>query len=228
MIDDSINHEYIIRYIRDVLPKSDGLLKELEDFAAANDVPVSQPETIKLIEILIRLSGAERILEIGAAIGYSAVRMAGVSGGITVDTIEIDRKAADYAEKVFERAGLSDRITLHRGNAGDILPRLRGEGRRFDLIFVDAAKAQYGSFFDPCFEMLVPGGLLISDNILYKGMTATDDLVLHRKRTIVKRLREYVAMLNSRSGLDTAVVPIGDGVALSVKKHFNDTKTNGA
>ena len=127
MIDDSINHEYIIRYIRDVLPKSDGLLKELEDFAAANDVPVSQPETIKLIEILIRLSGAERILEIGAAIGYSAVRMAGVSGGITVDTIEIDRKAADYAEKVFERAGLSDRITLHRGNAGDILPPRRGQ-----------------------------------------------------------------------------------------------------
>ena len=218
MIDDSINHEYIIRYIRDVLPKSEGLLKELEEFAEANEVPISQPETIKLLETLIRLSGAKNILEVGSAIGYSAVRMAGVRGDIKIDTIEINPEAAAYAKRVFERAGLSGRITLHEGNAAEILPRLRDEGRRFDMIFIDASKAQYNNFFEPCFEMLAPGGLLISDNILYKGMTATDELVLHRKRTIVKRLREYVAMLNSHSGLDTAVVPIGDGVALSVKK----------
>ena len=219
MIDDSINHEYIIRYIRDVLPKSEGLLKELEDFAEANDVPISQPETIKLLEVLIRLSGAKNILEIGSAIGYSAVRMARVRDDIRIDTIEIDHGAAEYAKKIFEEAALSGRITLHEGDAAEILPRLRGEGRRFDMVFLDAAKAQYGSFFEDCLDMLVPGGLLVSDNILYKGMTATDDLVLHRKRTIVKRLREYVETLNSRGELDTAVVPIGDGVALSVKKH---------
>ena len=218
MIDDSINHEYIIRYIRDVLPERGGLLAELEKFAAEREVPISQPETIRLIEVLIRLGGIKNILEVGTAIGYSAARMARVAPDITVDTVEINPEAAAYARRVFERAGVSGRVTLFEGDAADILPKLRTEGREYDMIFVDAAKAQYGSFFESCRDMLRPGGLLISDNILYKGMTATDELVLHRKRTIVKRLREYVDMLCRDKNFDTAIIPIGDGMALSVKK----------
>ncbi len=218
MIDDSINHEYIIRYIRDVLPERGGLLAELEKFAAEREVPISQPETIRLIEVLIRLGGIKNILEVGTAIGYSAARMARVAPDITVDTVEINPEAAAYARRVFERAGVSGRVTLFEGDAADILPKLRSEGREYDMIFVDAAKAQYGSFFESCRDMLRPGGLLISDNILYKGMTATDELVLHRKRTIVKRLREYVDMLCRDKNFDTAIIPIGDGMALSVKK----------
>ena len=218
MIDDSINHEYIIRYIRDVLPERGGLLAELEKFAAEREVPISQPETIRLIEVLIRLGGIKNILEVGTAIGYSAARMARVAPDITVDTVEINPEAAAYARRVFERAGVSGRVTLFEGDAADILPKLRSEGREYDMIFVDAAKAQYGSFFESCRDMLRPGGLLISDNILYKGMTATDELVLHRKRTIVKRLREYVDMLCRDKNFDTAIIPIGDGMALSVRK----------
>lgn len=217
MIDDSINHEYIIRYIRDVLPESDGLLHELEEFAAENEVPISQPETIRLLEVLIRLSGRKKILELGSAIGYSAVRMANAGGG-TVDTIEINHEAASYAKRVFDKAGLSDRITLYEGDANEILPMLSEQGKKYDMIFIDAAKAQYNNFFEYCYNMLESGGLLVSDNILYKGMTATDDLVLHRKRTIVKRLRDYVSMLCTHNGLDTTVIPVGDGIALSVKK----------
>ncbi len=218
MIDDSINHEYIIRYIRDVLPERGGLSAELEKFAAEHEVPISQPETIRLIEVLIRLGGIKNILEVGTAIGYSAVRMARQAEDISVDTIEINPEAAGYARRVFERAGVSGRVTLFEGDAADILPKLRLEGRKYDMIFVDAAKAQYGGFFENCRDMLGPGGLLISDNILYKGMTATDELVLHRKRTIVKRLREYVDALCRDKAFDTAVVPVGDGMALSVKK----------
>ncbi len=218
MIDDSINHEYIIRYIRDVLPERGGISAELEKFAAEREVPISQPETIRLIEVLIRLGGIKNILEVGAAIGYSAVRMARIAPDIAVDTVEINPDAAAYARRVFERAGVSGRVTLFEGDAADILPKLRSEGREYDMIFVDAAKAQYGSFFESCRDMLRPGGLLISDNILYKGMTATDELVLHRKRTIVKRLREYVDMLCRDKKFDTAIVPVGDGMALSVKK----------
>lgn len=218
MIDDSINHEYIIRYIRDALPKSGGILAELEEFAAEHDVPVSQPESIKLIEVLTRACGFKKILEIGSAIGYSALRMARISPDVSIDTIEINPDAAAYARRVFERAGVSGRITLLEGDAAEILPRLEAEGKKYDMIFLDAAKAQYGSFFASCLNMLKPGAMLISDNILYKGMTATDELVLHRKRTIVKRLREYVAALCGSAELDTAVIPVGDGMALSVKK----------
>ena len=92
------------------------------------------------------------------------------------------------------------------------------KNNKYDMIFIDAAKAQYNSFFEPCFSMLRHGGLLVSDNVLYKGMTATDDLVLHRKRTIVKRLREYIKMLCEHESLETAVLPLGDGVALSIKR----------
>lgn len=218
MIDDSVNYDYIIRYIRDVIPESDGFLKELEDFAVENQVPISQPETIKLIEVLIRFGRCERILEVGSAIGYSAIRMIG-AGAVTVDTIELNHEAAAFAEKNFTRAGLLDRINLLEGDANDILPDLaQNKDNKYDMIFIDAAKAQYNSFFGPCFSMLRHGGLLVSDNVLYKGMTATDDLVLHRKRTIVKRLREYIKMLCEHKSLETAVLPLGDGVALSIKR----------
>lgn len=213
MIEDNINYDYIIRYIRSTLKQSEGLLARLESFAKEYDVPISQPETIKLIEVLIRLGKTERVLEIGAAIGYSAIRMAN-AGVVHIDTIEINPDAARVARANIEEAGFKDRINLIEGDAKDILPTLNGE---YDMIFIDAAKAQYGEFFNYSMRMLKKGGILISDNILYKGMTATDELLLHRKRTIVKRLREYVSMLCSNPMLDTAILPMGDGIALSVK-----------
>lgn len=217
MIDDSINYDYIIRYIRDILPKSEGISAELESFAAEHEVPISQPETIQLLEMLIKFGGRKRILEVGSAIGYSAVRMAEANPNAEIRTIEINPEAAAFARRTFESAGLSGRVRLTEGDANEVLPQLAESGERFDMIFVDAAKAQYNSFFEPCMTMLDTGGLLVSDNVLYKGMTATDELVLHRKRTIVKRLREYVAMICSHPQLTTAVLPVGDGVALSYK-----------
>ena len=200
MIDDSINYEYIIRYLRDLLPKRSGIMGEMEAYAAAHSVPISQPETMRLLELLVSLSRAERILEIGCAIGYSAIGMA---------------KAARVARQNFEKAGLDGVITLHLGDAKEVLPTMQGS---YDMIFMDAAKAQYQEFFSHALRMLKPGGLLVSDNVLYKGMTATDELVQRRKITIVKRLRAYLSMLSSSEELMTSVLPIGDGVALSIKK----------
>lgn len=217
MIDDSINYSYIIGYIRDVLPKREGLLGELEEYAKENDVPISQPETIKLLEILIKLGNRTRILEVGSAIGYSAICMAKANPNAKIHTIEINHDSAMIANTNFVKSGLSDRIKLIEGDANEILPQILENGNSFDLIFIDAAKAQYGSFFESCIKMLNNGGLLISDNVLYKGMTATDELVLHRKRTIVKRLRDYVDMICAHPKLDTVVLPVGDGVALSFK-----------
>lgn len=213
MIDDNINYEYITRYIRSSLKKSTGYIAEMERFAKEYDVPISQPETIKLIELLIKIGRLSDILEVGSAIGYSAIRMA-YAGAKKIDTIEINPDAARVAKANAEKEGLSDKICVIEGDAKEILPTLNGS---YDMIFIDAAKAQYNEFFTHCMRMLKPNGILISDNILYKGMTATDELVLHRKRTIVKRLREYIDMLCSHPRLDTDILPIGDGVALSVK-----------
>lgn len=213
MIDDNINYEYIIRYIRRTLKPSVGYIKELEEFAKENSVPISQPETIKLIELLIKIGNVKNILEVGTAIGYSAIRMA-ESGAEHIDTIEINPDAAAYAKKSIYHMKLEDKINVIEGDAKEVLAEMRGE---YDLIFIDAAKAQYNEFFKHCMRMLKRGGILFSDNILYKGMTATDELVKHRKITIVKRLRKYVDMLCEIPEFETDILPLGDGVAISVK-----------
>ena len=213
MIDDNICYEYITRYIRHSLKKSDGIIADMEHFAEEHEVPISQPETIKLLELLIRIGGIKSVLEIGSAIGYSAIRMAR-AGAEKIDTIEINHDAVCAARRNIEQAELTDRITVREGDAAELLPELSGE---YDMIFIDAAKAQYNKFFEHCMRMLKVGGILVSDNVLYKGMTATDELVMHRKITIVKRLRAYIDSLCSDPRLDTDILPLGDGVALSVR-----------
>ncbi|MBO5364169.1 MAG: O-methyltransferase [Clostridia bacterium] len=191
-------------------------MADLEAFAKEYDVPISQPETMKLLEVLIRLGRIETVLEIGCAIGYSAIGMA-MAGAKEITTVEISDDAARVAQENFQKAGLSDKITLHHGDAKEVLPTLNGQ---YDMVFLDAAKAQYGNFFPHCLRLLKPGGLLVSDNVLYKGMTATDELVQHRKITIVKRLRQYLEMLSAMPELETSVLPVGDGVALSFLKEM--------
>ena len=214
--EDNINYEYIIRYLRDTIPESCGHIAEMEHFAKANDVPISQPESIRLVEVLLKIADAKKILELGTAIGYSAIRMTNACGAEVV-TVELSDEMADIAEKNFEIAGASDKVTLIRGDARQVVAEMSGEGI-FDVIFVDAAKGQYMEFFPHCERLLKKGGLLISDNVLYKGMTATDELVVRRKITIVRRLRKYLEMLKENKGFSTALLPIGDGVALSFKE----------
>ena len=214
--DDNINYDYIIRYIRDTIPRSEGQLLEMERFAKENEVPISQPESIRMIEILLKLMNAKEILEVGSAIGYSAIRMSRASNA-KVTTIELSEEMADLAEVNIKKAGLEEKISLIRGDGIKVLEKMDGEGI-FDVIFVDAAKGQYMEFFPNCLRLLRKGGLLISDNILYKGMTATDELVVRRKITIVRRLRAYLEMLKENKQLSTAIIPIGDGVAVSVKE----------
>lgn len=206
----NINYEYITRYIRRTLRPKDGLLGELEQYAARHDVPISQPETIQLIQVLLRAMKAQSVLEIGAAIGYSAIAMA--QCGCTVTTVERDQTMLEQLHKNIGVAGLGDRIAVVEGDATEVLPQLQGQ---YDLIFIDAAKAQYNEFLPNCLRLLRTGGVLLSDNVLYKGRVATDELFLRRKITIIKRLRHYLNELCSNEALDTAILPIGDGVALS-------------
>ncbi|MBQ9756923.1 MAG: O-methyltransferase [Clostridia bacterium] len=214
--EDNINYEYIIRYLRDTIPKSEGLILEMEEYAKKYEVPISQPESIRFVEVLLKIAGAKKILELGTAIGYSAIRMTKACGA-SVTTVEISEDMAQIARGNFEKAGVKDKVTLLVGDAREVISDMDGE-ELFDVIFVDAAKGQYMEFFPHCERLLKKGGILISDNVLYKGMTANDELVVRRKITIVRRLRNYLEMLKNNKSFSTALLPIGDGVALSFKE----------
>lgn len=214
-MDNGITYDYITEYIRYTIAPNSEFLQELEEYAKENHVPIIQPEVAKLIGVLGQILKPKRILEIGTAIGYSAILMSGfLQDGGKITTIERYSKMIEEAKKNIEKAGLENTISILEGEAESILPTLNEE---FDLIFLDAAKGQYLEFLNRCMKLLRPGGLLISDNILYKGMIAADNLVVRRKKTIVKRMRDYLRYICSHEQLETSIIPIGDGVALSYK-----------
>ena len=216
-MEDFINHEYTTEYVRSLVPKRNEFLTALEQFAAddENHVPIVQPEVAQLLSTILSIHQPKRILEIGTAIGYSAIFMAEEAPDASIVTIERYSKMVGLANENIEKAGLSSRITVMEGEAVEILELLEGP---FDLIFLDAAKGQYLQFLEPCLKLLRSGGILFSDNVLYKGMIANNDLLIRRKITIVKRLRKFLSTIMSDERLKSSVIPIGDGVAISYKK----------
>jgi predicted O-methyltransferase YrrM len=211
-----INYEYIVEYIRKTIRKNDGILAELEAYAEENHVPVIQPEVASLLRLLGRLVRPGRILEIGTAIGYSSILLSDIlEPGGRIDTIERYDLMVEKATENIKRAGLEKTISIIPGDAAEVLRCL---DKQYDLIFLDAAKGQYPDFLPECLRMLRKGGLLVSDNVLYKGMVANDELVIRRKKTIVTRMRHYLDSLCQSEELDTSIIPIGDGVALSYKR----------
>lgn len=213
---DAIVYPYITSYIRGEIPERSGILKELEIFAAENSVPIVQPETAKLLEVLTCVKRPVRVLEVGCAIGYSAILMSQyLADGGSVTTLEWDADMAETARRNIEKAGLSDKITVICRDAKDVLPTLTGE---YDVIFLDGPKAHYIYMLNDCIRLLKKGGVLVSDNILYKGMIADDNHVIRRKITIVKRLRRFISAQMQRGELETVILPLGDGVTVAVKK----------
>ena len=210
-----ICYDYINEYIRKTIKENSGILKEIEEYAALNNIPIVQPEVAKLLSIVARILKPERILEIGTAVGYSAILLAyALKPCGVLDTIEKDEEVFKIAQANIEKAGLKNIINIINGDALDVLKCL---DKKYDMIFLDAAKGQYCEFLPECIRMLKRGGILFSDNVLYRGMVASDELVKRRKRTIVKRLREYLKTICSIPELETSVIPVGDGVAVSLK-----------
>lgn len=212
-----INYDYIIEYIRATIKPNAGLLAELEEFAGVNHVPIIQPEVAALMKVIGQLKQPTKILEVGTAIGYSSILFSGfLKPDGVIDTIERNEEMIELARKNIKLAGKQNTINVIAGDALDVLACL---DKHYDMIFIDAAKGQYSEFFEQCKRMLVPGGLLVSDNVLYKGMIASDELVVKRKKTIVARMRDFLQILCEDESFETSIIPIGDGVALSYKKN---------
>ncbi|MGO1477467.1 O-methyltransferase [Senegalia sp. (in: firmicutes)] len=210
----NINKDYIEEYIRKIIPKKDDFLIGLEKFADENHIPIIHPEVAEFMKVLIKIKGAKNILEIGTAIGYSAIIMSGSMDEGRITTIERRQDMIDIAKKNIEKLSLKN-IDIINGEAKEILPKLN---QKFDFIFIDAAKGKYMEFLPYCIDMLEENGIILSDNVLFKGMVANDDLVERRKKTIVRRMRKYLDYISNHESLTTSIIPIGDGMAISYKE----------
>lgn len=214
---DAIVPPYITEYLREKTVHDDGFLHELEVYAEKNSVPIVEPETARFLSVMTEIKKPERVLEVGTAIGYSSILMAkGLREGGQITTLEYNADMANIARENIEKAGMADRINVVEADAKDYLAYIEAD-ESFDMIFLDGPKAHYIYMLDECVRLLKKGGLLISDNVLYKGMIADDNHVVRRKITIVKRLRKYIDALMAHPELKTALLPLGDGVTVSVK-----------
>lgn len=211
---DAIVPPYITEYLREIIPPSEGILKELELYAEENSVPIVQPETAQLLKTLVRMTAPKRILEVGCAIGYSAILMASESQA-SITTLECDENMVKIAEENIKKANLDERIYVINKDAREYFETLSGE---YDMIFLDGPKAHYIYMLNDCIRLLKPGGILVADNVLYKGMTADEEHVVKRKITIVKRLKHFIAAQMQRRELRAVLLPLGDGVTVAVKK----------
>lgn len=205
-------------YLGSLLPRRGPFLEELRRRSALPEsyAPIVSRDTEQLLVTLLALKKPKRVLEIGTAVGYSALLMAeNLPEGSSVVTVERYKKHADIAVDNVFRAGFEGKIKVIEGEAAEVLSWLDSG---FDFVFLDAAKGQYIEFLPEILRLLETGGVLVSDNILFHGMTGDDANVVRRKITIVKRLREYLEAITHSPRLETALLPVGDGVAVSVKK----------
>ena len=193
------------------------ILEQIEKEARADSVPIIRREMQSFLRTLLMLKKPVHILEVGTAVGFSALLMSDyLPEGGHITTIENYEKRIPIAKENFRRAGREAQITLLEGDAGQILKELEDS---FDMIFMDAAKGQYGSFFDESIEKLKSGGILLCDNVLQDGdVLESRFAVTRRNRTIHARMREYLYSLTHDERLETGIFNIGDGMSLSIKK----------
>lgn len=212
------NEDRVSIYLDSLMQELPKRLLELEEKAIEEEVPIIRKQSQSLLRFAIKQICPERVLEIGTAVGFSAIfMMQYLSGNARITTIEKVADRIEKAEKNFKTFGYDKRIELIKGDAGDVLWRLREENNSYDLIFMDAAKGQYMKFLEPVLDMLAPKGMLITDNVLQDGNTLSSRYaVTRRDRTIHERMREYLYTLTHYEGLETIIIPMGDGMALSI------------
>mgnify|MGYP000775100513 CR=1 FL=1 len=208
--------ERIITFINSMDTENSEILEQIEKEARADSVPIIRREMQSFLRTLLMLKKPVHILEVGTAVGFSALLMSEYAPEeCRITTIENYEKRIPIARENFRRAGKADRITLIEGDAAEVLTELTGE---YDFIFMDAAKGQYMHFLPDVLRLLAPGGLLVSDNVLQEGnIIESRYAVCRRDRTIHARMREYLYTLTHHDELETVVLPVGDGATLSVK-----------
>lgn len=187
-------------------------LKIVKEKALENHIPIIMDDTLEKIEEILKEEKPKRILEIGTAVGYSATMFAKYTDeDCIIDTIEIDEERAKEAKENIEKIGVANRINIIVGNAVDILPTISQE---YDIVFIDAAKGKYPVFLENAIKLIKNDGLILADNILYKGYVMSD-YNKHKQRTAVRHLREYIQEITENEKLESEILEIGDGLAIT-------------
>ena len=207
--------EYIRAHLK---PETDPLLSEMLEYADKNRIPVLLPESKAFLVQLVTLLKPAKTLEIGTAVGYSS-QLILRNGGERLFTVEIDEGLASIAKSYFSRAGLSDRVNVFIGDASEIIPLMEGS---FDFIFMDGPKTRYIEYLPHLMRMLKKGGTLLCDNVLWNGMVSGKNETQKNKTTIVHGLDKFITAICSDDRLITSILPVGDGMSLSIRKNQED------
>lgn len=215
-----IADERTVVYLNSLDRGNSDFLNSIEDQALSDQVPIIRRETQSLLRFLLETRKPEKILEVGTAVGFSALLMAeNTPEDTAITTIEKYEKRIPIAKANFAATNLGEKIELLEGDATDILKELTLKNESYDFIFMDAAKGQYINFLPYVLKLLQPGGVLVSDNVLQDGdIIESRYAVTRRDRTIHKRMREYLFELSNNKAIVTTILPVGDGVALSVAR----------
>ena len=211
-----IVNERIVSYIHSLEKTKIPLLEEMEAFAKETNVPIIRKEMESFLTTMVLLKKPCRILELGCAIGYSAILMSEyMPENCKITTIENYDKRIPIARENISKARRGSDIELIFGDALEIVPTLT---EKYDFVFMDAAKAQYINFLPPVLEVMNQGGVLIADNVLQEGdLVESKFTVTRRNRTIHKRIRDFLYEVKNSDKLSTTIIPIGDGITMSVK-----------
>lgn len=209
--------ERMVTYIRSLEVPESAVIEAIEQEALRDRVPIIRKEMQSFLKVLLMIKRPMRILEVGAAVGFSSILMSEyMPEGGHITTIENYDKRIPIARANFKRAGKEEQIDLIEGDALEVMHGLEGP---YDLIFVDAAKGQYIHYLPEVMRLLGTDGVLVSDNVLQEGDIIESRFAVERRnRTIHSRMREYLYVLKHHDQLQTSIIPLGDGVALSVKR----------
>ena len=187
-------------------------LEKIKQKALEEHIPIIMDDTLEVIEKELKENPPKRILEIGAAVGYSAMCFSEfLADGGKIDTIERDEERIKEAKINFKNVGVEEKVKLYEGDAVEILPTLN---EKYDMVFIDAAKGKYPFFLKEALRMINENGIIFADNILYKGYVMSD-YNKHKQRTAVRNLREYIKEVSESPNLETEILEVGDGLAIS-------------
>ena len=186
-------------------------LNKIKELALENHIPIIMDDTLEVIEKILKEEKPKRILEIGTAVGYSASCFVRVCPDVIVDTIELNEERYNEALINLEKIGIKENVNVFLGNAVEILPTLNNE---YDIVFIDANKGKYPVFLQEAIRMIKTNGLIIADNVLYKGYVMSD-YNKHKQRTAVRHLREYLKEATENEMLETEILEVGDGLSIT-------------
>lgn len=209
----------ISQYLFEHIPSRDTFFLQLEQFAKENRIPIMDPVSIHFLTQLVRVKKPNSILELGTAIGYSALRMHEAYPLTTITTIERNEEMYKIAIQNLKRTNKSDVVQVVLGDAFDVIEQLKAEEKKFDFIFIDAAKGQYERFFTEVQSLLEDDGMIVCDNVLFKGLVVDESkLDNNRLQKIAKKVRQFNEWLVAQENFHTTIIPIGDGLSISVKR----------